>query len=176
MKKKSEWVYILTNKSMPGLVKIGMTKRDPYIRANELASQTGIPTKFEVDYAVRVWNSFTIEQNVHRRLDRFRVNQNREFFEIDVKTARKVLDKEAKSFTVSKTYLKRSFLFDVIISVLLTLIFIPMLSMFLGINLPLSGEVQYLVSFVLILVIFRWDGKRKNIEQNKYKRNGRYRK
>jgi len=38
-------VYILTNESMPGLVKIGWTAGDPNERADAL-STTGVPTRF----------------------------------------------------------------------------------------------------------------------------------
>lgn len=46
------WVYIITNKSMPGLLKIGYTMKDPRSRAKELEG-TGIPTPYEVVYEVR---------------------------------------------------------------------------------------------------------------------------
>lgn len=43
------WVYIITNKSMPGLVKIGYTMKDPELRAAELYN-TGSPHPYKVDY------------------------------------------------------------------------------------------------------------------------------
>ena len=42
------WVYILTNKAMPGLVKIGLTTRDLEEWAAELLGATGVPLPFVV--------------------------------------------------------------------------------------------------------------------------------
>ena len=50
----SEFIYVLENASMPGLVKIGRTDRSVSERVNELSSHTGVPTGFTVvkEYAV----------------------------------------------------------------------------------------------------------------------------
>ena len=44
------YVYILSNISMPGLLKIGMTRLDPTKRVKELSSSTGVPTPFNLVY------------------------------------------------------------------------------------------------------------------------------
>jgi len=47
-------VYVLSNEAMPGLIKIGLTKRDELeARLNELYS-TGVPLPFTCEYACRV--------------------------------------------------------------------------------------------------------------------------
>ena len=45
---KKGFIYVMTNPSMPGIVKVGMSKRVPTERAldNDLNS-TGIPTPFQ---------------------------------------------------------------------------------------------------------------------------------
>lgn len=60
------WVYVMTNKSMPGLVKIGYSTKDPKVRAGELG--TGSPSEYEVIYDVLVENPQPIEQRVHKSL------------------------------------------------------------------------------------------------------------
>lgn len=48
---KKGFVYILTNPSMPGLVKVGMTQKVPTERIKDQdLNATGIPTKFVVEY------------------------------------------------------------------------------------------------------------------------------
>lgn len=76
------YVYILTNDRLPGLVKIGMTMRNPFQRATELRS-TGMPTNFNVAAAIFVDNPKQIESQLHRIFDSVRVERDREFFEID---------------------------------------------------------------------------------------------
>lgn len=44
------YIYILTNRSMPNLVKIGKTHRSPDERTDELSRATGIATPFDVVY------------------------------------------------------------------------------------------------------------------------------
>ena len=80
------WVYVFSNKHMPGLVKIGQTANDPIQRARELEN-TGVPGKFEVEYQGLFDGYAQIERAVHRTLSEHRVTSNREFFRIDVARA-----------------------------------------------------------------------------------------
>jgi len=77
------YVYILSNPSMPNLVKIGKTRRGGRHRAKEIY-QTGVPTPFTLEYEVYTHDCDALEYYVHECLDKFRVNQSREFFELDV--------------------------------------------------------------------------------------------
>lgn len=79
------WVYIIMNKSMPGLVKVGYTDRSPAKRASELGG-TGMPTPYSVAYSVRLQDARAIEQQVHRRLAEVRVGK--EWFRCSLSTAR----------------------------------------------------------------------------------------
>jgi len=75
-----ETVYILTNQSMPNLIKIGYTSRnDLNERIKELYS-TGVPTPFECYYACQVEDGKRIEQILHILFKEDRVNNKREFF------------------------------------------------------------------------------------------------
>lgn len=60
-------VYVLSNKSLPEVYKIGITTRSPYERASEL-STTGVPTSFEVEYYILVEDYDIIEKIIHRKL------------------------------------------------------------------------------------------------------------
>ena len=57
------WVYVMTNKAMPGLVKIGYSTKDPVLRAEELG--TGSPHPYEVEFDVLVEQPQAIEQHLH---------------------------------------------------------------------------------------------------------------
>ena len=89
------YVYILVNKSMPGLVKIGQTTKSPEERAKELSSPTGVPTPFEVAYALRSFWYENLEKQMHAALADRRSNNNREFFEVSVDEAKTLLNKLA---------------------------------------------------------------------------------
>lgn len=76
-------VYILTNPAMKGLVKIGMTTREMVdIRMAELYS-TGVPVPFECSFAGRVADVKAVERAFHIAFGPYRINPNREFFEIE---------------------------------------------------------------------------------------------
>jgi len=77
------YVYVLTNASMPGIVKIGRTERDPFARAAELHT-TGLPTPFEVIACVLVQNAAALERDLHALFSAQRVSGNREFFQVAV--------------------------------------------------------------------------------------------
>ena len=77
-------VYVLTNEAMPGLVKIGMTRRnDIKERLNELYT-TGVPLPFSCAYACQVPQERVqqIETALHAAFAPQRVNVSREFFRI----------------------------------------------------------------------------------------------
>jgi hypothetical protein len=61
------WVYVLTNRAMPGLVKIGYSTKDPALRARELEG-TGQPLPFMLVFDVVVFDPRDVEQEVHRLL------------------------------------------------------------------------------------------------------------
>ncbi|MGL5902415.1 MAG: GIY-YIG nuclease family protein [Cetobacterium sp.] len=84
------FVYALINPGMPGYVKIGKTKRDVEKRVNELSSSTGVPHKYACAYSIEVSDCHIVEKKLHEDFSQYRVNNNREFFEIDLKN---VIDK-----------------------------------------------------------------------------------
>lgn len=80
------FVYVLTNESMPGLVKIGMTQNLPEDRALSLYS-TGVPSEFRVAFRATTSRPRAVELRAHGLLDSYRANAKREFFRVSVKTA-----------------------------------------------------------------------------------------
>lgn len=75
------YVYILSNPSFPGLIKIGKTTRSPEQRANELWS-TGVPTPFNVDHEILTPNCHELEEVAHQEFHSQRVSPDREFFRL----------------------------------------------------------------------------------------------
>ena len=58
---KPEYIYLLSNASMPGILKVGRTTQDPRKRAEELSGSTGVPTPFSVAYALEVADATSFE-------------------------------------------------------------------------------------------------------------------
>lgn len=83
-----QYLYIFSNPSMPGMLKVGSTTRPPHERKLELHS-TGVPTPFEIEYVFVVADCSACEQLAHRALHAYRVSTNREFFSVSIKTALK---------------------------------------------------------------------------------------
>jgi len=81
MENKNNIVYILTNEAIPGLVKIGRTDTTIEQRMQELY-KTGVPVPFECFHASVVTNAVDVEKRLHQAFSKYRVNKNREFFEI----------------------------------------------------------------------------------------------
>lgn len=77
------YVYVLSNPSMPGLVKIGRTARNPEVRAADLSGVTGIPTPFVHEFSLYVDEHAAVETEIHAALDAHRI-QGREFFRMTV--------------------------------------------------------------------------------------------
>jgi hypothetical protein len=75
------FVYVMTNKCMPGMVKIGFTTRMPTSRADELFT-SGVPCPFEVYSAVWFDDPKLVEAGIHDYFEVCRVHENREFFRV----------------------------------------------------------------------------------------------
>ena len=98
------YVYILTNKSyrygwlQRRLLKIGSTQKSPYDRAQELNS-TGVPTPFEVVHYLQSDQYEELEKEMHKRLNVYRSNKDREFFKYPIKKTIKLLNKLGREFS-----------------------------------------------------------------------------
>jgi hypothetical protein len=79
------YLYLLVNPAMEGLVKVGMTARNPRDRARELGAVTGVPTPFILVFDIFVNDCSNAERFVHDELGKMncRVSANREFFRVE---------------------------------------------------------------------------------------------
>ena len=66
-------VYILTNQSMPGLIKIGITERKVEERMRELYSSSAVPLPFECYFALEVKDAKLVEKKIHHGFDDYRI-------------------------------------------------------------------------------------------------------
>lgn len=86
------WVYIMSNPSSPGYYKIGYTKKSPEERAKQISNATGVIVPMVVEWAFHCYNGFALEQEVHNKLDAYRVSNQREFFQISLDEARQTVE------------------------------------------------------------------------------------
>ena len=83
-------VYILTNESMPEVIKIGVT--DNLEQRIKQLDNTSVPLPFECYYAVEVSDAASIEKKMHQGLSENRIRQNREFFNVAPENAKSLLE------------------------------------------------------------------------------------
>ena len=93
-----QWVYILSNPSLPNMLKIGYTKNEPEIRAKQISSATGVALPYKVEWAFQCFNSEQLEQEVHAELASYRVNRQREFFDIPLAEAQEAIEEIGKNY------------------------------------------------------------------------------
>jgi hypothetical protein len=86
-----EIVYLLTNPTMPDLVKIGRTT-DLESRLRSLSTHTGVPVPFECFYACEVADSVKVERALHDAFGDHRINPKREFFRLNPDRAVAILE------------------------------------------------------------------------------------
>lgn len=85
------WVYVISSPSLPGMTKIGCTRRlNPTIRVKELSSSS-LPYAFRTHGFVFSDNCFELETQMHHYFDNKRVAPDREFFYIAPQEAIDVL-------------------------------------------------------------------------------------
>ena len=102
-----EIIYLLTNPSMPGLVKVGRTTSLEERMRSLYNSSTPVP--FECFYACEVDDSKEAERRIHNAFNANRVNQKREFFRINPESIREVLKLiEKKDITPNEDFVDDS--------------------------------------------------------------------
>ena len=88
------WVYVVTNPSLPGLVKVGYTTRQDVNKRLREFDQAGLPYPYEKAYALWVAEPRQLEQRVHQHLTVWR--ENKEWFRCSVELARATIDQLAQ--------------------------------------------------------------------------------
>ena len=86
-----QWVYVLSNPTMPAILKIGYTKKLPEERAKQISTATGVALPYKVEWAYKCFNGETIEREVHHKLRSKRANTSKEFFWVDLEEAKEVI-------------------------------------------------------------------------------------
>jgi len=107
----SGWVYCIDNPSLHDvdgtpLYKVGFTRRESVeIRMDELYRGSGVPTPFHL--VSKRWVDIKKEKMIHKVLDDYRVNPNREFFRCNVSKIETLFDlMEEKNTKVRVTKVK----------------------------------------------------------------------
>lgn len=86
----NEYIYILSNRSMPGLLKIGFTSWEVRERSAKLFT-TGVPDPFRIELILPVDTGRAFENKIHESLKLFRHNAEREFFKISLQEAIRII-------------------------------------------------------------------------------------
>lgn len=91
---KAGWLYVISSPSLPGLTKLGCTRRlNPTIRVKELSSSS-LPRPFVAHGFVFSDDCFALEAAIHKHFDDRRTVPDREFFNITPKEAIDVLENQ----------------------------------------------------------------------------------
>lgn len=85
------WIYVLSTREYPDLLKIGMTTRTVEERVREINGSTGVAVPFGVRGCWRVKYPSRAEKFVHQLLSAHRIRGDREFFRSDFKVVSQII-------------------------------------------------------------------------------------
>jgi hypothetical protein len=97
------FIYILSNASMPGVYKVGLTTNSVRQRAQELAS-TGVPTEFRAEkiFEIEDHHLRTIEQRCHITLKNKNYHHGKEFFKAPLSLVVEIVEDTIHEITRQK--------------------------------------------------------------------------
>ncbi len=95
------WVYIISNKSMPGLIKVGYSGQDPELRAEGLGG-TGSPHPYKVEYEILIEQPEKFEGLAHRALSQY--HEGREWFRCTVEKGITAVKQVAGDQIINETF------------------------------------------------------------------------
>jgi hypothetical protein len=94
-----EVIYVMSNPTFPGLLKIGYTGKEIEIRRKDLSKATGIPTPFKVEFVYKLHSrGEELEREIHSYLKEYRTSNQREFFEMGLKQAIEAVKAVGKNY------------------------------------------------------------------------------
>lgn len=87
------YIYVMHSAAHgKNIFKVGLTRRNPEVRSDELSRATGVPDHFLVVEDWEVSDCVLAEKMIHERLAEYRFNPKREFFKVRYKVIFKVID------------------------------------------------------------------------------------
>ena len=86
------WIYILSTREQPEILKIGRTDRSVADRVREINSATGVLVLWAARRTYRVLDAKKAETEIHRRLVDYRIRMDREFFAMSIGQAVEAID------------------------------------------------------------------------------------
>lgn len=86
------YIYILSTRDRPNLLKIGFTTRTVEERVKEINSANGVIVQFGIRSVWEVDDTHEVERELHDALSEFRVRSDREFFELDYREAMRLVN------------------------------------------------------------------------------------
>jgi hypothetical protein len=95
----NQWIYILSNPTIPNALKIGYTNLSPELRAKQISSSTGVVVPFKVEWAFRCFDGSLMENEVHTALKEYRISNQREFFQVDLEEAKNIIKLIGEKYT-----------------------------------------------------------------------------
>lgn len=87
------YIYILINKFVPNIYKIGFTKRNPIERAKEISRATGVAGEWEVARDWPVAEAYQTEQYIFAEFRAYRLDKRGEMFDFQGKEVEYVIKK-----------------------------------------------------------------------------------
>ena len=87
------WIYVLSKREEPNILKIGRTQRSVSLRVKEINAATGVLIPFGARYVFRVKDAAEAEKVVHQALGSYRIRDDREFFDIAPRDAERMINK-----------------------------------------------------------------------------------
>ncbi len=120
------YVYCLSNPSFNNWYKVGYTKRTPEERCQELSGSTGVPLPFKIEFAKQVVDYKEKEKLLHTKLEKYRVNTNREFFNAPLRSIRVLFEEIEGTWYKEEEEVKNNLIDDLIISFQNLLVFSSM--------------------------------------------------
>lgn len=96
------WIYVISNKAMPGLVKVGYSSKDPKGRAQEL-DHTGTPHPYVVEYDALIDGElYQVERRIHQNLSPY--SEGKEWFRCETEQAIIAIRQVAKDITILESF------------------------------------------------------------------------
>lgn len=95
------WVYIITNPSMPNVLKVGCSKNDPKLRAEQF--NTGAPNDYIVEYDALVDYPNKVEKEAHILLKDY--DKKKEWFNCDISIAI-IAIRQATNYSVMHEFIR----------------------------------------------------------------------